>query len=206
MSTNNVRSGSLLRRVLPIVSAIALAGAITISITKPAEGTTSYGLGLYELKALHEIEDLEYCYAAGTDAIGRGDLAEGKQIYAKCFTPNAPIVITAAGANPDDPPAVSVPSAEAWADLIDELFTDAGYVSTQHLISNVRIDILPGGLKAKITSYLSATHVYDPLSSIQVAHGTYHSEAIWTPYGWKLSKRTFNTLTFLRLDSPPAAP
>lgn len=201
MNMNSVRSDSFLRRFLPAVSAIALAGAITMSIAKPAEGTTPDGL--LELKVQHEIEQLESCSAAGTDAIGRGDLEEGKQIYAKCFTPNAPVVITAAGASPDDPPAVSMPSAEAWADLIDVLFRDAGYVSTQHLISNVRIDILPGGHTAKITSYLSATHVYDPLSSIQVAHGTYHSEAVLTPFGWKLSKRTFNTLTFLRLDSPP---
>lgn len=200
MSTNNVRSGSFLRRVVPAISVIALAGAVTTLVARPAEGTLPYSL--YELNALNEIEDLEYCYAAGTDAIGRGDLAEGKQIYAKCFAPNAPVVITAAGADPNDPPAVSVPSAQAWANLVYDIFQDAGYVSTQHLISNIRIKIQPGGTKATITSYLSATHIYDPSSSIQVAHGTYHSEAVLTPSGWKLSKRTFNTLDFLRLDSP----
>ena len=51
-----------------------------------------------------------------------------------------------------------------------ELFAASGYVATQHLISNVRVDILPGGHRAKITSYLIATHIYDPLSSVQVAH------------------------------------
>jgi SnoaL-like protein len=202
MSTNSVRSGGLLRRFLPIVSALALTGAVTLLLARPAEGNPPSDVA--ELKALHDIEDLEYCYAAGTDAIGRGDLVTGKQIYAKCFTPNAPVVITQVGGAPGDPPAVSVPSAEVWADLIDGLFADAGYVSTQHKISNVRIDILPGGNTAKITSYLTATHVYDPVGSIQVSHGTYESEAVKTPSGWRLSKRLYHTLTFLRLDSPPA--
>lgn len=196
----STKHGNIWHRVWPAVSTIALAGAVTMLITKPAEGTSPNGL--QELKALHEIEDLEYCYAAGTDAIGRGDLQEGKQIYAQCFTQNAPIVITAPGADPEDPPAVVVPSANAWADLIDGLFTDAGYVSTQHLISNIRIDIHSNGHQATITSYLSATHVLDPVSSIQVAHGAYESEAIKTPSGWKLKKRMFRTQTFLRLDSP----
>ncbi|XXX80800.1 nuclear transport factor 2 family protein [Sorangium sp. So ce134] len=200
MSTNGDRFNGFLRRVLPAASALALAGAVTVSIVKPAEGTLPNGLP--ELKALQEIEQLEYCYAAGTDAIGRGDLETGKAIYARCFTPNAPVLIWEAGADPDDPPVVSVPSAQAWADLIDVLFAESGYVGTQHLISNVRIDILPGGRRAKITSYLIATHVYDPLSSVQVAHGTYENEAVLTPSGWKLSKRTFRTLSFMRIDSP----
>lgn len=200
MSTDGGRFSSLLRRVLPVASLLALAGAATLLITRPAEGTGSNGLPT--LKALHEIEQLEYCYAAGTDAIGRGDLETGKQIYSKCFTPNAPVVIWAAGTDKSDPPVVSVPSAQAWADYIDELFADSGYVSTQHLISNVRVNILPGGKKAKITSYLIATHVYDPLGSVQVAHGTYENEAVLTPSGWKLSKRTFQTLAFMRLDAP----
>jgi hypothetical protein len=114
------------------------------------------------------------------------------------------VVITEVGAAPGDPPVVSVPSAQAWADLVEVYFTAAGYVSTQHKISNVRIDILPGGHKAKITSYLTATHVYDPESSVQMAHGTYESEAVRTPAGWKLSKRKFTTQTFFRLDAPLA--
>jgi hypothetical protein len=196
----STKHGNFLHRVWPAVSTIALAGAVTMLITKPAEGTQPNGL--QELKALQEIEDLEYCYAAGTDAIGRGDLQGGKQIYAQCFTQDAPIVVTAAGADPNDPPAVSLPNPNAWADLIDGLFVDAGYVSTQHLISNIRIDIHSNGHEATITSYLSATHVLDPVSSIQVAHGTYESEAVKTPGGWKLKKRMFRTLTFLRLESP----
>lgn len=200
MSANSGPFSSFLRRVLPVVSTLALAGAVTMMISRPAEGTPPHGLP--KLQALREIEQLEYCYAAGTDAIGRGDLAKGKQIYSECFTPNAPVLIWEAGADPDDPPVVSVPSAEAWADFIDELFADSGYVSTQHLISNVRIDILPGGNQAKITSYLIATHIYDPLGSVQVAHGTYENEAVRTPSGWKLSKRTFRTQAFMRIDSP----
>jgi hypothetical protein len=200
MSSNSVRFGSILRRALPVVSAIALGGAVTMSITQPAEGTLPYSVP--DLRALHEIEDLEYCYAAGTDAIGRGDYAEGKQIYSKCFVPNAPIVIN--GTNPDDPPAVALPSAEAWADFLIGYFPSLGYVSTQHLISNVRIDIHPNGNSAKITSYLNATHVVDPTGRIEVAYGNYHSEAVRTPFGWKLKKRTFNTLAFLPLESPPA--
>ena len=202
MSTSSVRTGSLLRRILPTVSLIALTGAVTMSLTKPAEGNPPSDI--QELRSLHDIEALEYCYAAGTDAIGGGDLVKGKQIYAQCFTPNAPVVITQVGAAPGDPPAVSLPSAEAWADLIADLFADSGYVATQHQIGNVRIEILPGGNKAKSTSYLTATHVYDREGSVQLAHGTYESEAIRTPAGWKLTKRKFTTKTFFRLDSPPA--
>ena len=200
MSTNSIRFGSLARRFVPALSLVALTGALTVSLTKPAEGGPVSDL--LELRALHDIEDLEYCYASGTDAIGRGDLVKGKQIYATCFLPNAPVIISQIGDPPGAPPAVSMPSSAAWADLIDVLFQDAGYVSTQHKISNVRADILPGGLKAKITSYLTATHVYNPESSIQVSHGRYESEAVRTLSGWKLSKRTYHTLTFLRLDSP----
>ncbi|WP_438018226.1 nuclear transport factor 2 family protein [Sorangium sp. So ce315] len=200
MSTNSGRFSSFLRRVLPIVSTLALASAVAVTLTRPAEGIVPNGL--HELKALQEIEQLEYCYAAGTDAIGRGDLATGKQIFSKCFTPNAPVLIWEAGAAPGDPPVVSVPSANAWADFMAVLFADSGYVDTQHLISNVHIDILPGGHRAKITSYLIATHIYDPLGSVQVAHGTYENEAVWTPSGWKLSKRTFRTKAFMRIDSP----
>lgn len=200
MSANSGRFSRFLRRVLPVVSTLALAGAVTMMISRPAEGTPPSSLS--ELQALREIEQLEYCYAAGTDAIGRGDLVKGKQIYSKCFIPNAPVLIWEAGAAPNDPPVVSVPSANAWADFIDELFADSGYVSTQHLISNIRIKILPGGNKAKITSYLIATHIYDPLGSVQVAHGTYENEAVRTPFGWKLSKRTFRTQVFMRIDSP----
>jgi hypothetical protein len=201
MSTNSVRSGSFLRRVLPTISAIALTGAVTMSLTKPAEGTPPSDV--LELKALHDIEDLEYCYAAGTDAIGRGDLAKGKQIYGECFIPNAPVIISQIGDAPNTPPGVSMPSAQAWADLIDGLFSDAGYISTQHKISNVRIQILPGGHKAKITSYLTATHVYAVESSIQLSHGVYESDAVLTPSGWKLARRYYHVQTFLRLDSPP---
>ncbi|WP_437675332.1 nuclear transport factor 2 family protein [Sorangium sp. So ce131] len=200
MSTSSDRVGSFLRRMLPVVSTVALAGAVTVLVAKPAEGTPPSGL--HEVQAVHEIEQLEFCYAAGTDAIGRGDLERGKQIYSECFTRNAPVEIWEAGAAPGAPPVVAVPSAEAWADFIDELFAASGYVGTQHLISNIRVDILPGGRRAKITSYLIATHVYDPLSSVQVAHGTYENEAVLTRSGWKLSKRTFRTLSFMRIDSP----
>ncbi|WP_437765211.1 nuclear transport factor 2 family protein [Sorangium sp. So ce281] len=200
MSAYSGRFSSFLRRVFPVVSTLALAGAVTVMLARPAEGTPPGGLP--ELQALHEIEQLEYCYAAGTDAIGRGDLVKGKQIYSECFTPNAPVLIWEAGADPGDPPVVSVPSAEAWADFIDVLFADSGYVSTQHLISNIRIDILPGGNQAKITSYLIATHITDPLGGVQVAHGTYENDAVRTPSGWKLSKRTFRTQAFMPLEAP----
>lgn len=201
MRTNSVRTGSFSRHLLPTVSIIALAGAVTMSLAKTAEGNPPSDIA--ELKALHDIEDLEYCYAAGTDAIGGGDLAKGKQIYATCFTPNAPIIITAIGDPPNTPPAVVEPNPNAWATLIAGLFSDAGYVSTQHQISNVRVEILPGGTKAKISSYLTATHVYDPESSVQLSHGRYESEATLTNVGWRISKRTYHTKTFLRLDSPP---
>ena len=201
MRTNSVRTGSFSRHVLPTVSMIALAGAVTMSLAKSAEGTPTSDL--VELRALHDIEDLEYCYAAGTDAIGVGNLAKGKAIYATCFLPNAPIIISAIGDPPNTPPGVVEPTPVAWANLIAGLFSDAGYVSTQHKISNVRIEMQSGGTKAKVTSYLTATHVYDPVSSVQLSHGRYESDVVLTNAGWRIAKRTYHTQTFLRLDSPP---
>jgi hypothetical protein len=147
-----------------------------------------------------EITDLAYCYAAGTDAIGAGDVALGQQIYAGCFTPDARIEASFPGADPNGPADLTAFGAAAWGDIVEGVFDSSGYVATQHLISNVRIDI--DGNSASMISYLHATHVLDPAGSIAVANGHYVDQVVRTPQGWRIAARRLHLIDFVQLDSP----
>ena len=147
-----------------------------------------------------EIADLAYCYAAGTDAIGAGDLALGKQIYAGCFTANAKIEASFPGADPNGPADLTAYGAAGWGDIVEGVFASSGYVATQHVISNTRIDI--DGNSASMISYLHATHVLDPDGSIAVANGHYVDQVVHTPKGWRIAARRLHLISFVRLDSP----
>ena len=84
--------------------ALTLACAAGVLLAPSAEskngGQDSVGKRLADRA---EIADLSYCYAAGTDAIGAGDLALGKQIYAGCFTADAKIEASFPGSDPNGP-------------------------------------------------------------------------------------------------------
>ena len=146
-----------------------------------------------------EIEDLTYCYAEGTDAIGRGQLEVGRSLYEKCFTQDAVLEAYFPTDDPNGPPSLTSGPSE-WADVANNVFTTNGYVSTQHLNSNVRINIQ--GNTATMSTYLSATHVIDPNGAVDLAHGTYEDVVVRTPKGWKIAKRTLRLLTFMRVESP----
>ncbi|MBD2164894.1 nuclear transport factor 2 family protein [Calothrix membranacea FACHB-236] len=143
-----------------------------------------------------DIEKLTVCYALGTDAIGRGDLQGGKNIYPDCFTPNA--TITAVFPNGDTQTYIGT---NAWADFVYSVFQGNGYVATQHLIGTININV--NGNNATMTSYLHATHKRSE-TSIDVANGTYEDEVIQQNGRWKIRRRTLKLITFLNLSSPPS--
>ncbi|BAY91178.1 hypothetical protein NIES3275_32000 [Microchaete diplosiphon NIES-3275] len=144
-----------------------------------------------------DIEKLTVCYALGTDAIGRGDLQGGKNIYPDCFTPNATITAVF----PDGTTQTYI-GTNAWADFVYAVFQGNGYVATQHLIGTININV--NGNNATMTSYLHATHKRSD-TSIDVANGTYEDEVIQQNGRWKIRRRTLKLITFLNLSSPPSS-
>ncbi|MDC0674943.1 nuclear transport factor 2 family protein [Nannocystis radixulma] len=183
-------------RILAVALSCLAAAAVT-PVADAKKGGSDAGQRLADRA---EIADLTYCYAEGTDAIGRGDLAAGKATYKECFTTNAKVAAYFPGADPNGPPGLSAVGTDAWAVAVQGVFETNGYISTQHLLSNIRIDL--DGNSGTMTSYLSATHVIDPAGAVELAHGTYVDTVVRTPQGWRISKRTLYLISFLRLESP----
>lgn len=181
-----------------MVAVIALTAAASVSGATPAEGgAPDY---LTPLQSQDELEQLEFCYADGTDAIGRGDLAGGRAIYRRCFTPNALITARLAYAPPGSPPLLSAVGPDAWADVVNATFRASGYIATQHMITNIETDTQ--FIKGTVKSYLNATQVIDPNGSIDIANGTYTSNVVRTLQGYKLASRDLKIIAFYRVESP----
>ncbi|AFY44485.1 nuclear transport factor 2 family protein [Nostoc sp. PCC 7107] len=141
-----------------------------------------------------DIQDLAVCYALGTDAIGRGNLQEGKNIYQNCFTPDAEITaIFPNGAS------VTQYGTSAWADFVYSVFQGNGYTATQHLLGTFNIQVQNN--TATMSSYLHATHKLSD-TSIDVANGTYVDTVIKKNGNWKISRRVLTLIDFLTLASP----
>ena len=200
MRTINFHPRSFWNRGGVVLSAIMLAGTVIVSVATPAEGTQHDHWSSSSDR--DEIEDLAYCYAAATDAIGRGDVQGGKDLYHTCFTPNAAIGASYPGSDPNGPPDLVSNGPDAWAAVVQSVFATAGYESTQHMMSNIRISIQ--GNTATMTSYLNATHVLDPYTGVNIANGTYEDVVVRTPAGWRIKKRTLRLISFVHLESPPA--
>jgi SnoaL-like domain len=149
--------------------------------------------------AKSEIEKLAVCYALGTDAIGRGDIQVGKNIYQDCFTTDAKITAIF----PDGVTTATRFGTNDWADFVASVFQGNGYVATQHLMGTFNITI--NGNTATMTSYLNATHKRSD-TSIDIANGTYEDEIIQQNGRWKIRRRTLKLITFLNLVSPPNNP
>ncbi|MDZ8187849.1 MAG: nuclear transport factor 2 family protein [Nostoc sp. ChiSLP02] len=143
-----------------------------------------------------EIQKLTNCYALGTDAIGRGNILEGKKIYRDCFTEDA--VVTAVF--PDGASETRI-GTDAWADFVSSVFQGNGYQATQHLMGTINISVKNN--KATMTSYLHATHKRSE-TSIDVANGTYEDEVVNKNGRWKIRNRTLKLIDFLNLSSPMA--
>jgi SnoaL-like domain len=141
-----------------------------------------------------EIQKLTVCYALGTDAIGSGNLQEGKNIYRDCFTQNA--TVTAIFPNGASETRIGT---DAWADFVYAVFQGNGYQATQHLIGTINISVQ--GSQATMSSYLHATHKLSD-TSIDVANGTYEDEVVQENGRWKISRRTLKLIDFLNLSSP----
>ncbi|MEA5623084.1 nuclear transport factor 2 family protein [Nostoc sp. UHCC 0251] len=141
-----------------------------------------------------EIQKLTSCYALGTDAIGRGNLLEGKNIYRDCFTQDS--VLTAIF--PDGASETRY-GTDSWADFVYSVFQGNGYQATQHLIGTINISVQNN--QARMTSYLHATHKRSE-TSIDVANGTYEDQVVKTNGRWKIRNRTLKLIDFLNLSSP----
>ncbi len=141
-----------------------------------------------------EIQQLTSCYALGTDAIGRGNLLEGKNIYRNCFTQDS--VLTAIF--PDGASETRY-GTDSWADFVYSVFQGNGYQATQHLMGTINISVENN--KATMTSYLHATHKRSE-TSIDVANGTYEDQVVKINGRWKIRNRTLKLIDFLNLSSP----
>ena len=146
-----------------------------------------------------EIEKLTHCYARGTDAIGRGDLAQGKSIYTGCFTSDAELSVYFPGTDTSGPADFTTVGTDAWADFVAATFTNSGYTSTQHLLGNIDVDV--DGPHAAMSSYLHATHVVAN-GTIDVANGTYVDEVVKQNGKWKIKRRVLTLITFLNVGTP----
>ncbi|MFN6475440.1 nuclear transport factor 2 family protein [Nostoc sp. DedQUE07] len=144
-----------------------------------------------------EIQKLTSCYALGTDAIGRGNLQEGKNIYRDCFTQDS--VLTAIF--PDGATQTNY-GTDSWADFVYSVFQGNGYTATQHLMGTINISIQNN--QATMTSYLHATHKRSE-TSIDVANGTYEDQVVNRNGRWKIRNRTLKLIDFLNLSSPTTA-
>lgn len=200
ITTRRLRNG--FQRGGVVLSIVAVSAAVCVSSLTSAHGF--YPDDPNSLKDRLVIEQLAYCYASGTDAIGRGDVAAGTAIYNKCFTPNAVFEASFANPDPDAPPDFVATGPGNWATVVNNQFTSQGYVATQHLMSNAQIDLHLN--TATMSTYLSATHVIDPSASIDLANGPYLFDVVRTPNGWRITRLQLKLISFLRLESPPPTP
>ena len=143
------------------------------------------------LQAKEEIIDLMLCYAEGTDTFGEPGnpdaFDEGLAIYEECFTDDAIFNLWPAGADFNEPAAVSITGPDAWASIIvdpavpRDVETGLSISRGQHMLSNFMVE--RQGRTATLTAYLSATRtVFDPseenpaagvVTNVSVANGTY---------------------------------
>lgn len=162
------------------------------------------------------VAELMYCYARGTDEIGDATtntdpLAAGLAVYQRCFAPDAEFrawfpqqpfdsqTFPNPDAHPDTAPAPFVGPA-AWAAFVNAVFRGNGYTFTQHMITNV--DLQLEGNRALLTAYLNATHVISgdtiggPSRCVAVANGTYSMQAEKRRGRWVATQLDLTLITF----------
>ncbi|MDF5733445.1 MAG: nuclear transport factor 2 family protein [Rhizonema sp. PD38] len=142
-----------------------------------------------------EIQKLTVCHALGIDAIGRGSLQEGKNIFRDCSTQDAEFINNLPGGVIQ-----KETGTDALADYLYSVFQENGYQATQHLIGSINISVRNAN-EAIMSSYVHGTHKRSE-TSIDVADGTYEDEVVKVNGRWKIRRRTFNNLVFLNLRSP----
>lgn len=162
------------------------------------------------------VAELMYCYARGTDEIGDATtnadpLAAGLAVYQRCFAPDAEFrawfpqqpfdsqTFPNPDAHPDTAPSPFVGPA-AWAAFVNSVFRGNGYTFTQHMITNV--DVQLQGNRALLTAYLNATHVISgdtiggPSRCVAVANGTYSMQAEKRRGRWVATQLDLTLITF----------
>jgi hypothetical protein len=153
------------------------------------------------------------CYARGTDAIGDATTNStpeqaGIAIYKDCFTDDAVFAVWFPGTPftsqvfPD--PAIMQPSAsiigpENWAAFVNGVFRANGYTFTQHLTSNIGVEVQ--GATATLSASLNASHVIQRgtprvVECIAVANGTYSLRVEKTNQGWRITRLDLTLITF----------
>ncbi|MFT3774798.1 MAG: nuclear transport factor 2 family protein [Minicystis sp.] len=181
------------------VKGLALVAALAGAFVAVGGGIGQAASNAINVEAESQIEKLTYCYARGTDAIGRGDLAGGKSIYTGCFTNDAEVSVYFPGTDTNGPPDFVTTGTDSWADFVESVFTGNGYTATQHHMGNVEVQL--SGNQATMSSYLHATHVVDN-GTIDVANGTYADEVVKQNGQWKIKRRVLKLITFINLGTP----
>jgi hypothetical protein len=148
-----------------------------------------------------KIQKLPVCYALGIDAIGRGDVPAGIDTWDDCFTDDVTFAIYFAGSDFNGPPDYTSVGVVSWADFANSFFRNAGYTSTQHLVGTVNVELQ--GNKAKITSYIQASHFVGD-GSVDIAKGTYEDDVVLDHGRWKIKRRTLKLLSSLNFVGTPS--
>jgi hypothetical protein len=140
------------------------------------------------------IRRLSVRYAVATDAICRGGKADALGAYNLIFTPDA---VVAAGFDAGSPQLVASGPAE-WADVVEAAFVD--YSATQHLLGSIDV-VFEGADTARMTSYLTASHVFAaPSTDVMTVLGTYVDAVERRAEGWRIVHRF---LQFTAFSSAP---
>ena len=97
------------------------------------------------------------------------------------------------------PPSASITGPENWAAFVNSVFRANGYTFTQHIISNIGVEIQ--GTAAKLVAYLNASHVIQRgapcvVECIAVANGTYSLRVKKTNQGWRINSLDLTLITF----------
>ena len=131
-----------------------------------------------------EIQKLTVCYALGLDAIGGGNLQEGKNIFRDCFTPNAEVTMNSATGV-----LAQRTGSDAWADYAYSFYRERGYQATQHLIGSINVSVSNAN-EATMSSYFLATAKSE--TNVNVSNGTYYHEVVKERKRWKIRRLTLN--------------
>ncbi len=142
-----------------------------------------------------EIQKLTVCQALGIDAVGKGNLQEGKNILRDCSTQDAEFINNLPGGV-----TTKQTGTDALADYLYSVYQANGYQGTLHLIGSINVSVRNAN-EATMSSFVHGTHKRSE-TSIDVSDGTYEDEVIKVHGRWKICRRTFNNLNFLNLRSP----
>ncbi len=170
-------------------SKAGLLGAIlAVLVTLSASGVQAENDAVATMVAKQEIEYLRRQYALATDLIGTNDesnIARGREIYHRIFTPDAHIQTTSGGEI-----GFEAVGPEAWVTVVAGALKV--FDATQHLIGTqlAEVQSLPNaageGGEGRMSSYIQAWHS-DPDRVLDIFIGTYYDKVRYTQgIGWQI--------------------